>query len=48
MGEEQSSGSLMEAGVENWRFAVGRGIAAVLVLTIVGEGLALRPAQLEG
>lgn len=37
----------MEAGVESCRLAVGRGMAAVLVLTIVvGEGDAQRPAQL--
>lgn len=34
--------------VENCSFDMGRGIADVLVLTMVGDGLALRPAQLAG
>lgn len=46
-GDKQPSGSLpIVVGVENCLLAVGRGIAEVLVLTIVGDGLELRPAQL--
>lgn len=49
IGDISAVGFAPVTGVENCLLViVGRGMADVLVLTMVGDGLVLRPAQLKG